>query len=1428
MSQLSLSLNDFVCQYKEQRDELESQLLDIKHSLDQLLELPQKFEQMEHEVEILKKQLADLSCGSEEREEHAKQPTFFGALDRNEYFTGRKKELEALRIAFEDTNTTPNVSGAARRKGNVRGICGLGGCGKSSLAFEYAWRNLELYPGGIFVVSGESDELMRASFQRIYGEFVVSAQTNQHEEAKPFEQVVSETLSWLGNLRKKWLLLVDNMDQKELSFCARTVLLGQWKNKTSCDILVTSRRNSQRLCEDLRLPSENCFELGPFSLDEAVEFLKKRAGLPSNCDDQDQGDKDLAEELGGLPLALEQAAAYIKALKCSIQSYLQQYYSQKSALLNAKSAEPSTEIYSEDRLAVQTTWLLNFNYIASGEKDQGLGKAASLVMKIAAYLSPDEIPIDIFNIGAPNVENENLKNRLKMPIGAEQIVDLLVRFSLFKRRSDDTLSIHRLVQETLRDRCDGEGEADEVLSTAIRMMHHAFRNCASGTGVLYDLSYKMASVNKIRNRLEWSQRTHSFFLETAFDAKRWKKLPLNAFHLVCNLLRCSSLKPLYFSEESARLFFEAALYCYYVGMGSLGYRLQQVVLEIFSAIKEPIRYYKDGDLSKVTRVFQSSVEWEPFLNLLTTLRSQGDASDSGLSDIPGHNNQAKELLEAIDVIEPKAREAFVRGDYQTAADLCTDIINVSNFSLSSGTMSDVQSHLGPVGEILCLRGSAYLKMGKFEMAVDDFNASICVDTQHYRGYYWKAYAICKLVQSGRTEFTSRAQAATAVLLFKFGHSKSDDILKLQKKFPGLLDKIEYRFVSEVSDLRDLEGLSSVRNDFSNCPLTVIVAKGCYDLREMSVLGGQYYFVCPPGPPASLYCTRGVYLSRGSFLFENIEFVNSPFGAKLSTTRGEAAMMTSDKPVEEFSVTENVPVITLGRTPGAEMELATRREQNPQALMEAHDIHSLVVDHCVIAAANCSGIVVKSDKLSQEQRNVLVTSSIIHFCNGTGFALQGDEPFSQISIHGSVLGNNLYGLVIDCPSNFHLEENNISDNRLSGVVIIGNEGNLLKNVLIGNEKHGILYSKTKALMENNVIVKNVGWGIVGSCESNLQCKENKLFGNFCGGINLVLNGRGNVLVERCELRENSGLAIFPASAAQLCQVNLEWNKLLAAPHERKKLLAAPHEVSVFSYLVSFVERSWPICESSREFNPPVLVANRVSDGFVNAWQTEPNVCSACYKDVQADIELIECPSCHVARYCSKQCYDSAKALHSPVCKSILEANKVCVGCCEFRKLGNVTLPVHKHDRNRADVSLCVVVTFPVALPSSPQCDYASLRHVSAPGRLCLLTFPQEKLWTFFDSRPLHRFILRNGRHLPNHMMHMKAGCILANLDSESKNLTVFCHRVFLLEKVPDALKWAKRTMHEFGQLLIYAPRAQVGDTIELKNPPKASKGKRRSR
>ena len=611
-------------------------------------------------------------------------------------------------------------------------------------------------------------------------------------------------------MTEKWLLLVDNLDQKELSSCARKLFFGQWKSKTSGDILVTSRRRQQVLCDDLRLSPENCNELDPFSLSESTEFLDKRTGIQSSCEDDDQGKKELAHELGRLPLALEQAAAYIKALECPIPLYLKQYRSQKANLLSMRSAIPHTAIYNEERLGVQTTWLLNFYYITNCEEDQDLGRAAAFLMKIAAYLFPDDIPFDILNVGAPKIEpHEDLKKRLKMPIGAQQIVDLLIKFSLFKRKSEDTLSIHRLVQETLRDICDFEGETDNVLSSAVRMMHQAFLNCVGGTEFLSDFHAKVTSmvVEKPPNLIGATVLTSYYLDAVPIEGRRWRNLAKNAFYLVYNLFKNSFLKTCFFCEEAARLFCEAALFCYSLGMENQAYSLQQFVFEIICAVKEPIRYYKNDDLLKVTRVLFPFGDGELISHKLKKSADVREKTNDSTSASDGAT-RTENLLKTIKVIEPKAREAFSKGDFQASVELYSDIVRISNLNDCHGLFDAKykQPHLVPVGEILCQRGIAHLQMGNYETAVDDFSASICVDIQHYRGYYWKVYALCKLVESGRTELTSRAQAAMAVLVFKFADSKPDDMQKLQAKFPGILDRTEYKFVSQASEFKELERL----------------------------------------------------------------------------------------------------------------------------------------------------------------------------------------------------------------------------------------------------------------------------------------------------------------------------------------------------------------------------------------------------------------------------------------------------------------------------------------------------------------------------------------------------------------------------------------------------------------------------------------------
>ena len=1415
---LSSNLDEFV----EQKDELESQLLRVKHILDQLVELPQEVEQIKDDMESLKQQVADLRCTDNAKsEERAKHPVFWGAFDRNEYFTGRKKTLETLERAFDDVNPTENSRGVPKRGVNIRGICGLGGCGKSSLALEYAWRNIERYPGGVFVVNGESDDLMRVSIQGIHEEFVDRTQSNKGKEGKSFEDLMTDTLSWLGYLTEKWLLLVDNLDQKELSSCARKLFFGQWKSKTSGDILVTSRRGRRVLCEDLRLSPENCYELDPFSISESAEFLDKRTGIQSSCEldmVDNQEKRELAQELGGLPLALEQAAAYIKALECPISLYLQQYRSQKTKLLTMKSAIPHTEIYNEERLGVQTTWLLNFHYITNCGGDQGLGRAAALFMKVAAYLFPDDIPIDILNVGAPEVEpHEDLKKRLEMPLGAQQIVDLLIKFSLFKRKSDDSLSIHRLVQETLRDHCDSEGETDNVLSSAIRMMHQAFLNCVGATEVLRDLYDKVAYlVLEKRNRFEASLLTKHILAGVPFEGRRWRNLSKNALQIVLNLFKESrSLKTCFFSEESARLFCEAALFCCSIGMEIQAYNLQQFAFEIICAVKVPIRYYKNDDILKVTTVF---TPFDDGLFISLKLKESADVREktnnsAGASDSATRTDN---LLEMIKVIEPKAREAFSKGDFQTSLALYSEIVRMSNFKGHRGSSKAKykQLDLVPVGEILCRRGIAHLQMGNYETAVDDFIASIYVSIQHYRGYYWKVYALCKLVEGGRTELTSRAQAAMAVLDFKFANSKPDDIRKLRKKFPGILNRTEYKFVSQVGELKELERLFGIQNEFSNGSLTVILDKGHYDLKEMTLSGGQYYFVGLPGSTAVVNCFQGLHLSHGSFMFENIRFMNH-YSVASTIARNttllediEIPATTTEKDAEDYCASKTFDTLTLGGPQLAKTELTAGTEENLTALIEANDVQSLVIDHCDIKGPASTGIKINFAESSRGQTVVSVSSSKIHACHGTGVLIQGKQ-FCHIIMDDNEVSYNLYGIVIDSPSSFCLEKNDITGNISSGLVAINTaEGSkLLRSSVTQNGENGVLLNKANAVIEESVISKNCGWGVVCCSESNLHLERNVLENNLCGGLRIMLNGKGNVLVQKCEFKQNFGPSIFPRDSNELCHFEREYClQLSAAPTSWK--------IAVSLFLRSSLDNTRIDYEPVRKFKTPVVLDNRVLEASKSRFVVETNVCCTCCKDLQMIGDPIECPSCHIARYCNQECFDKAKAVHYPVCNSILEANKERVNF-QLLRLNDAPPLGEKESVNEDAISLCVIASLNVSPSIGSKSDM--LIDGLKLCRYCLLACPQRHLCSVVECTDglTHYFVARQGRHIPDQVMGIKAACVLANFDLESETITVYYHRIFPLEKVPDALNWVDRAMRALEQDMTAAPQAPRKDTGTLK-------------
>src|SRR5260370_29462315 len=117
--------------------------------------------------------------------------------------------------------------------------------------------------------------------------------------------------------------------------------------------------------------------------EEALDFLYKRTERAQSDPAEKNAAEHLAAELGYLPLALEQAAAYITAKTARFQDYLASYQQQRLALLNK--AQPKTGEYPA---SVASTWELNFQEV---EKDQ----VAANILRVSAFLSPEGIPLEI-------------------------------------------------------------------------------------------------------------------------------------------------------------------------------------------------------------------------------------------------------------------------------------------------------------------------------------------------------------------------------------------------------------------------------------------------------------------------------------------------------------------------------------------------------------------------------------------------------------------------------------------------------------------------------------------------------------------------------------------------------------------------------------------------------------------------------------------------------------------------------------------------------------------------------------------------------------------------------------------------------------------------------------------------------------------------
>ncbi|KAL3422240.1 kinesin light chain [Phlyctema vagabunda] len=317
-------------------------------------------------------------------------------------------------------------------------ISGMGGVGKSQIAIEYAYRTQGKQPRQHFfwVYSATAGR-----FEESYKEIAQKLNIPGCED--PQNDVKSLVRHWLDDKNHgDWLMVLDNADDRSIFFPEYNVsnqnrddvteeklkdFLFEYLPSSATNhgkILITTRDNS--LGSDLT-NHETPVAVQPFNSQDAETLLRSKI----NIDQRDlPSAKLLLEKLGYLPLAIAQAAAYVKAKRMSLREYLYDLNKNKDNMARFLTRNfPDTRRDLRMPSAVCLTWQISYEHIRRKEP-----RAADYLC-LMAYLDNQAVPTLLL------AKDKSFNEEERSAIGT------LMSFSLITAEIDEkAYSMHPLVQ----------------------------------------------------------------------------------------------------------------------------------------------------------------------------------------------------------------------------------------------------------------------------------------------------------------------------------------------------------------------------------------------------------------------------------------------------------------------------------------------------------------------------------------------------------------------------------------------------------------------------------------------------------------------------------------------------------------------------------------------------------------------------------------------------------------------------------------------------------------------------------------------------------------------------------------------------------------------------------------------------------------------
>ncbi len=346
--------------------------------------------------------------------------------ERNLYFTDREEILKDFPAAFfNDETSIP-----------VYAISGLPGVGKTQIAIEYAYRYMEYYQA-VFWLRADNTENLILDFVDIAYVLNLPEKSSNNQTA-----ILHAVQQWLTH-NSNWLLIFDNVERLEL-------VTRFFPVQSHGHIILTMR------AEAVGKPAIK-IAINPLEIEEGATFLLRRMStiqqdnaIEAVTTTYQEQARALSIEMDGLPLALDQAGAYVEELSCTLSEYLTLYHDHRKMLL----ARRGDRTYGHpDSIVTSITIAL--------EKIKELNPASVELLYLYAFLHPDSIPKTILRKDIPDLSFQ-LQTIANDPFLLNETIGLLSRYSLIRSipRSSGIVCfrMHRLVQDVLKDLIEEEGK----------------------------------------------------------------------------------------------------------------------------------------------------------------------------------------------------------------------------------------------------------------------------------------------------------------------------------------------------------------------------------------------------------------------------------------------------------------------------------------------------------------------------------------------------------------------------------------------------------------------------------------------------------------------------------------------------------------------------------------------------------------------------------------------------------------------------------------------------------------------------------------------------------------------------------------------------------------------------------------------------------